>query len=220
MTEVPTRVPDAPVAGRAPRAATRMAGAVGIVVLLVACIATIVAITLGTVVDGPSMQPTLHNGDRLIRVPWSHSPRRGDVVTLPGPTGGADIVKRVIGMPGDTVAIAPYDGRPTVWVRPAGGRWARLVEPYEANRPWSNGTACCSPEGKTAAVTSPVVIPSGQFWVLGDNRDPSVDSRSFGFVPASSIDGALVWRLWPFGSFDPGRPTLVPAEPPFPLLAR
>lgn len=220
MTEVPTRVPDAPVSRRAPQAATRTLAAIGIIVLVVACVATIVAIALGTVVDGPSMQPTLHNGDRLIRAPASRSPHRGDVVTLHGPTGGGDIVKRVIGLPGDTVAIAAYDGRPTVWVRPVGGQWSRLVEPYEAGRPWANRTACCSPDGRAAVVAAPVVIPSGHYWVLGDNRDPSIDSRSFGFVTARSIDGVLVWRLWPFGSFDPGRPTLVAADPPFALLAR
>lgn len=122
-------------------------------------------------VRGASMRPTLEPGDWLLAV-RARRPRRGDIVVLRHPDRRFDIVKRVVGLPGERVHT---DGR-AVWVD---GR--SLVEPY------ARGAGA---PGRWHAGPDHVVL-------LGDDRSLSADSRVFGPVPVSALSGRAVLRYWP-----------------------
>lgn len=127
-------------------------------------------------VKGASMAPTLTAGDRLLlnRFTYLHrDPERGEMVVLKDPETGDLIVKRIVGLPCETVVMqndsAFVNGH-------------RLSEPYAVNTTHRmDGT----PLGK------PTVVPRDYYFVLGDNRSRSVDSRVFGPVPRSSILGLI-----------------------------
>ena len=104
-----------------------------------------------------------------------HPPNRGDVIVFVAPPDTArDFVKRVIGVPGDTVRIVNGD----VFVN-----GERLEEPYLRR--------------KDSYSMAPRVVPEGSFFVLGDNRAASDDSRKWGFVPAENIIGMAWLSYWP-----------------------
>ncbi len=139
-------------------------------------------------IPSQSMEPTLHgcpgcNDDRLLvnKLAYKvHGVHRGDIVVFKRPpdfnTTEKDLVKRVIGLPGETVS--GHDGR--VWV----GNQA-LREPYI--EPSCYGTASFSP----------VTVPKGEVFVMGDNRCDSSDSRVFGPIKTSSIVGRAFVVFWP-----------------------
>lgn len=156
-------------------------------------------------VDGNSMNPTLHTGQPLllVKVPrWLHAAglmrfpyQRGDLIIFKAPADseyawqsstflGRDFkhrpynIKRVIGLPGDTVAL--NDG--AVWLN-----GQRLPEPYAS--------------GDAAQNESPVTVPPESVYVLGDNRQlgESVDSRFYGVIKAKDIAGTANVSLWPMG---------------------
>ena len=133
-----------------------------------------------SVVRGSSMTPGIQDGDRILVEPWSYllGPiERGDVIVLRYPLDPEiDYIKRVIGLPGDRVSMA----RGHVWVN-----GAVLDEPYvESIDP--------------SSVLSLIVEP-GRYFVLGDNRPRSSDSREFGLVPEEFVRGRVDLRLWPLG---------------------
>lgn len=180
--------------------------------LALAAVTAVAAVALAALtarVQGASMQPTLRDGDLLLvdRLgPHVRSPARGDIVIVGLNANGLAGVKRVIAVPGDTVSIdgtyveAP-GGRPhpVVLLRPGGaGPWERLVEPYIASD-WGRPEFCCDQDGLTATGSSPrpLTLPPGEFFVLGDNRGVSIDSRTFGLVPRDRILGRVVARYWP-----------------------
>jgi len=129
-----------------------------------------------------SMYPTLKVNDRVLVNKLSydvHPVHRGDVVVFKSPPNeGADIkdlIKRVIGLPGETVESA--DGHILI-----------------------NGKALDEPYLKDGVFTGPVektVVPPGRYWVMGDNRPNSKDSRYFGTIPKSLIIGRAFVRVWP-----------------------
>ena len=131
-----------------------------------------------SVVRGSSMTPGIQDGDRILVEPWSYffSPIcRGDVVVLRYPLDpDVDYIKRIIGVPGDEVALA--DGK--VWVN-----GELLDEPY---------VECVDPSSFLAERVAP-----GHYFVLGDNRPRSSDSREFGLVPEAYLRGRVDLRLWP-----------------------
>jgi len=137
-------------------------------------------------IPSESMDPTLITGDRVLVNKLSyrlHDVNRGDVVVfdrpknLPGgPDDPKDLIKRVIGLPGDTVFAR--DGRVYVNDRP-------LKEPY-----LPAGTS-------TVNMDQPVTVPKGKVWVMGDNRGNSQDSRVFGPIPEDSIVGRAFMIMWP-----------------------
>ena len=119
-------------------------------------------------VAGGSMSETLLPGDRFLATKWNvGSPKRGELVIFVTPAG-ANVVNRVIGLPGDRVAvregIAHVNGKP-------------LAEPYVRH------------ESRDAGEYGPIVVPPGSYFVLGDNRNNSKDSRvdEIGFVPEDRI---------------------------------
>ena len=131
-----------------------------------------------TQVYGQSMEPNLHHSQRLVVEKISyhfHGPRRGDVVVLRSPQQNSELlIKRVIGLPGEKVEI--HDGLVYIDGVP-------LAEPYLTHG--------------TAGYQAPIVVPPLHVYVLGDNRNFSNDSRSFGPVPLENIVGRAWLSYWP-----------------------
>lgn len=160
-----------------------------------------------------SMEPTVLPTDFVLveKVSSHFGPyARGDIVVFTPPAGygqgGVPFIKRIIGLPGDTVALENGG----VFVTPRGGVPVRLDEPYVA-RDASGVTDATLPE--TAAGTWEWTVPAGTYFVMGDNRPQSEDSRFFGPIEASRIIGRAWLRYFPFdrmGLFDratyPGLP--------------
>ena len=127
-------------------------------------------------VKGVSMYPTLTAGDRLLlnRFAYLHrEPLRGEMVVLKDPETGDLIVKRIVGLPCETVVMQNES---------AFVNGHRLTEPYAAI---TTGKMDKMPLGKAT------VVPRDHYFVLGDNRSRSLDSRVFGPVPRSSILGVI-----------------------------
>jgi signal peptidase I len=151
-------------------------------------------------IPSASMEPTLNIHDRVLVNKLSydfHDVHRGDIVVFKAPPGERtsgidDLVKRVIGLPGETVTERADGG---VYIN---GR--RLREPYlptkdTATRPEvSDVPPGC---GKPADGSPGCVVPPGRVFVLGDNRTQSKDARTFGPIPESSIVGRVFLRIWP-----------------------
>jgi len=171
-------------------------------------------------VDGTSMEATLNDGDFLIASKISYvfgNPQRGDIVILDPPhecsSSTADYVKRVIGLPGDNIEIVTDPAPSRVLVQPGGtGLWDVIEEPYVLG-PWMVNEP--SPYG-VDAVDHVLHIPAGEYFVMGDNRNGSCDSRYFGLVPRNHILAKAILRIWPFSSFGGlgAGPTLVPTASP------
>ena len=186
-------------------------GAVAAVLVVLLATAAIVAFAVTEQVRGTSMLPTLHDGDRVVVTPGTGgSAHRFDVVVAADPArAGTRIVKRVIAVAGDAVQIRDR----TVYVRPGNrGGWERVVEPAAAGR-WQLPTPCCTARGTRSARPQAEVVPAGYYFVLGDNRDDSVDSRTFGWLAGHAIDGRLGMRIWPLSGVGGigDRPRLEPA---------
>lgn len=133
-------------------------------------------------VDGPSMTPTLLNGQYILVNKadyFTHGPRRGDVIVFKFPDDTSrDFVKRVIGVPGDTV-VTYQDG--TV-----------IVDGVKLNEPYIND--------HYNGVARTWSLDTGQYFVMGDNRGDSFDSRDWGPVPQADILGKAEFVYWPLGS--------------------
>ena len=128
-------------------------------------------------VDGPSMQPTLYNGEYVLvnrlAYKWA-KPRLGEVVVFRYPRNPSqEYVKRVIGVPGDEIYIANRQ----VFVN-----GQLLDEPYIADAPQDNGRW---------------IVPENSLFVLGDNRNDSSDSRDWDFVPMENMIGKALVVYWP-----------------------
>lgn len=127
-----------------------------------------------------SMIPTLEPGDRVLVLKFWYSlpkvsPKHGQIVVFKYPLDPRrDFVKRVIGLPGDTVEFRSG----TVYVN-----GVELLEPYVKNHD---------------TYTSPaVVVPDNSYLCLGDNRPNSLDGRFWGFIPSNFLRGPAVFRYWP-----------------------
>ncbi len=148
-----------------------------------------------------SMEPTLEIGDRVLVNKLSYDfgdPSRGDIVVFEAPPSAQsgdieDLVKRVIGLPGDTITYR--DGHVVV-------NGKRLREPYlpagtptaELNQPVPPG--CGAPPDDEPGC----VVPEGKVFVLGDNRTASKDGRVFGPIDEDTIVGRVFVRIWPLDS--------------------
>ena len=145
-------------------------------------------------IPSESMLPTIEVGDRVLINRLSYhlgEVERGQVVVFERPPlfeGEDDLIKRIVGLPGETVrfkdAEVYVDGQ--LVVEPY------LVEPSSTEtRPAIPG---CMPGQPLPGVC---IVPDGHVFVMGDNRDSSVDSRSFGPIPIDTIIGRAFWRIWP-----------------------
>lgn len=128
-------------------------------------------------VRGFSMEPTLHEGQYLIisKVAyWIHPPERGDVIVFRPPNRpDEDYIKRIVGLPGEVIQIR--DG--SVWVD-----GSELEEPYITAPP---------------RYTSTFQLAQGEYFVLGDNRNDSSDSHTWGVLPEENIVGKAWLCYWP-----------------------
>jgi signal peptidase I len=134
-------------------------------------------------VEGTSMMPTLRDGERLFINQFSYRfglghVQRGDTVVFwfPGDTSKS-YIKRVIGLPGDTIRIR--DG----YVLVNGKKLAENYVPSQYRDDQSLGS---------------ITVPPDDYFVLGDHRNASNDSRAWGFVPRNYIYGKAVFVFWPF----------------------
>ena len=140
-------------------------------------------------VEGLSMFATLDDNDYLIadKIDYRlHAPQRGDIIILRPPTDNSkDFIKRVIALPGERLLIRSG----VVYIN-----GHRLIEPYlpEAWTVFYDWPSNGSPDG--------MVIPPNQYFVMGDNRNKSQDSRTFGPIGRDRIDGRAWFRIWPIGS--------------------
>ncbi|MDO4733278.1 MAG: signal peptidase I [Bacillota bacterium] len=137
-----------------------------------------------TMVDGTSMDPTLANEDKLITGKINYhftEPRRGDIVVLNAPDmPGHDYIKRIIGLPNERITI--QNGK--VYINSE-----LLIEPYLDNLPTYGDID--------------MIIPDGYYFVMGDNRTESRDSREekIGVISKDAINGKAIFRLLPFDRF-------------------
>ena len=144
-----------------------------------------------------SMYPTLQVGDRIIVDKLSyhlHAVHRGDIVVFRRPPledqEYADLVKRVIGLPGET--ISSQDGH--IYIN---GK--KLNEPWLPSGPSNYSGPLPGDSHPQFNLPGPVKIPAGEYYVMGDNRTDSEDSRFFGPIPKSLIVGRAVAVVWPLG---------------------
>lgn len=131
-------------------------------------------------IDGSSMNPTLQDSEYLIinNITYMlNDPERGDVIVFRHPRSDLNLIKRVIGLPGDTVEAK----NGTIWVN-----GTVLDEPYIAAPPSYNGNW---------------EVPEGNYFALGDNRNNSSDSHSWGFLPMDNIIGEAELIYWPPGEW-------------------
>jgi len=166
-------------------------------------------------VPSGSMRPTIIEGDRIfvnklaydLKIPlttwhlarWG-GPQRGDIVICYSPANGTRLVKRIVGIPGDRIALR--DNRLTINNKPV--QYGPLEQKGDTRT--VQGSQSVFPRedltGKSHAIQiiparparrsfAPVMVPPGQFLVLGDNRDDSADSRYFGFVERSQVVGRV-----------------------------
>ena len=156
---------------------------VPLLAVLVAAIAVFFVFFQTVVVVGPSMLPGLRNGDYLLVTKGYKDPVRGDIVVFKEQSDGQtiDVVKRVIGAPGDTVEV--IDDAATVNGKPEPVR--HIIKGTVNEYPGNTG------------VFPTVEVPQGYIYVLGDNRPVSLDSRYRGPIPMSQVDGRAVFRFAP-----------------------
>ncbi len=149
-----------------------------VVITLVLAILIRVLVVETFVVDGPSMEPTMWTGEKLLVLKLAYrfgQPKRGDIVVFKYPNDARrDYIKRVIAVGGDTVEIRL--GR--VYVN-----GLQKDEPYVQNPGFYQMNA--------------VFVPTDSVFVMGDHRTNSEDSRMFGPVKTSLLKGKAIFRIWP-----------------------
>lgn len=140
------------------------------------------------IVKGESMEPNFFDGDYLIVDEISYrfkSPERGEVIVFDAPVNrSVRYIKRVIALPGETVEIK--DGEITI---------------YDNNGPLILDEASYIPEWYDVSGDVRISLGPDEYFVLGDNRPASLDSRRFGSLDRESIVGKVFLRAWPFDSF-------------------
>lgn len=139
-------------------------------------------------VKGRSMDPTLEQRDYLIVDELSYhlrEPKRGEVIIFRYPGNPKEhFVKRVIGIPGDTIQI--INGTVTIITKE--GKTLLLSEPYVVNHSYES--------------LEDIVVPEDSYFVMGDNRAESFDSRMWHFLPKKLATGRAFLRLFPFNKID------------------
>jgi signal peptidase I len=138
-------------------------------------------------VEGLSMFATLDDNDYLIanKIDYRlHAPQRGDIIILRPPSSNStDFIKRIIALPGERILIS----QGYVYIN-----GHKLDEPYLPEQ-WTQLDNWGGPDG--------MVVPPNSYFVMGDNRNRSQDSRIFGFIGRDRIDGRAWFRIWPLSHF-------------------
>ncbi|XIE80846.1 signal peptidase I [Streptomyces sp. SBR177] len=177
--------------------------------VLLCLLAGVAVTTLSVRVEGSSMAPTLRDGDRLLPVPGSAGEvHRFDLVLLRSRHQNALLVKRVVGLPGDRIAIVSTPDDPfQVLLQEQGRGPVRRV----TARPWTDQARrtgnCCAADGTRSARPELRTVPAGAFFYLGDNPDLSDDSRAYGWGEIARVEGRVGLR----GGLLPTSPDLGPA---------
>ncbi|MBV9711623.1 MAG: signal peptidase I [Ktedonobacteraceae bacterium] len=142
-------------------------------------------------VDGHSMEPNLHDKERLMVDKWTyqfHPPARGDVIVFVAPPQPSlDYVKRIIGLPGDVITI-----HNTTVIVDGVTLHDTFISPANQGNPFANKRI------------ENLVVPPNNYFVLGDNRANSSDSRDWGFLPRKNIIGRAALVYWPLGEDNDG----------------
>ena len=163
-----------------------------------------------------SMNPTIVEGDRILvdkaafglRVPFTNvhlsrggNPQRGDIVVFPSPKDGMTLVKRVVGLPGDTIAMRgerlTINGAPLDYASTQSAADGELpIATRGEQREYFTETLGAAahpimvlPQRNAMRTFGPITVPPGQYFMMGDSRDNSEDSRYFGFVRRETLVG-------------------------------
>lgn len=141
-------------------------------------------------VSGASMYPTLHNGDRMILSKIGEI-NRFDVVVLKAPDENVEYIKRVIGMPGDTLEMK----QGVLYIN---GK--KIEQPFINTEALQKQTVFID-DFTLQTLTGETKIPEGKYFVMGDNRGVSKDSRMIGLIDRKAIEGKAVFTIWPINQF-------------------
>ncbi|ETT57108.1 MULTISPECIES: signal peptidase I [Paenibacillus] len=145
------------------------------------------------IVDGPSMKPNFHTGERVIvnEILYDiRKPERGEVIVFHVPSEGRDFIKRVIGVAGDTVTVegdvVTVNGEPVneTYIQSA------IDDAHNNNILYNN-------KNFPNEQFTDNKVPEGHVFVMGDNRSDSTDSRMIGYVPLGDIVGRADLIFWP-----------------------
>lgn len=150
-----------------------------LVVLLLLIVAVRIAVVAPVRIASASMEPTLRQGDVVLTsrsAPRADELQRWDLVVFDDPRDGTPTIKRVVGLPGETVVV--LDG-------------VLHVDGEPLREPWGD------PVHQPGYYTRTFHVPSGRVFVLGDNRGNSVDSRDHGTIGSDDLRGRVLVRLWP-----------------------
>lgn len=174
-----------------------------IVVAIAAALAVQAFIVKPYRIPSPSMAGTLVSGDRILvnRLAYAFSDvSRGDVIVFRWPKDRSVVfVKRVIGLPGDVLSLR--DGRVFV-------NGELLEEPYLFQQEGKPEPTVCAAElavssfGQPWGLEHPYKVPANSYFVMGDNRMQSDDSRDWGIVPRADVIGRVFMLYWPLGRLD------------------
>lgn len=160
----------------------------GMILVIMTCVFILFTFFFRLVeVSGSSMIPNLYNGDKIIVSNFLYNPGYSDIIAIGRSTEEEpSIIKRVIALPGDTVNINFDTHLVTV-------NGDVILEKYPVNDSIS----------KKGDMTFPLTVPEDCVFVLGDNRNNSIDSRfsKVGFIRLDEITGKALFRLVPFGTF-------------------
>ncbi len=128
-------------------------------------------------VSSDSMAPTVCTGDTLVlaRLDGDDSAKVGDIITFPSPEDGRQAIKRVVAVAGQRVAIADAD---------------LLVDGKKVDEPYVDHRSI------DGVYFGTVTVPPGSVFVMGDHRENSIDSREYGSIRTSVINGRLLFKVW------------------------
>jgi signal peptidase I len=145
-------------------------------------------------IPSASMEDTLLIGDRVLvdRISWRFGePQRGDIVVFHPPFDGPVLIKRIIGLPGDVISLR--DGSVYVNDKLLEEPYVRVIDGQQVpTQPFTNGLPW--------SLQSPYLVPEGTYFVMGDNRTDSGDSREFGPVERGQFVGRAFAKYWPPGN--------------------
>lgn len=171
--------------------------------LLICAVAALIAILIRAFVitplriDGDSMENTLEDGDVILLSKISakkRNPKRYEIVVAEKPDGKGYVVKRVIGLPGEVIYADSY-GTIHVFKKYENGEFSEEVELSEKY------AYSVSFRGRLGTKDDPVVLKEDEFFLLGDNRTVSRDSRFYGPFSKDSLKGIAVYRIFPLDRF-------------------